>query len=86
MSTVNFTVSQIKEIESAESVAVARVLLANIIESSASSKKPIKPAKRQYLLNQTRRARTVVDVAAIAYNMLLAGEGLRSLDSTYFAK
>jgi hypothetical protein len=86
MQVENFTVEQIKEIETAESVETARILMRSIIDTSSKGKRPIKPAKRQYLLNQTARAKGVVDVVAIAYNMLLAGEGLRSLDSTYFAK
>ena len=86
MSVENFTVEQIKEIERADTVELARILMRIVIDRSSKGKRPIKPAKRQYLLNQTAKARRVVDVAAIGYNMLLAGEGLRSLDSTYFAK
>ena len=47
----NFTVEQIKEIENADSLQTARVLLNTIIENSSTGQRPIKPAKRQYLLD-----------------------------------
>ena len=82
----NFTVEQIKEIENADSLQTARVLLNTIIENSSTGQRPIKPSKRQYLLNQVQGTRKILDVAAIAYNMLLAGEGLNVIGSKYFSK
>lgn len=81
-----FEVTDIKRIENATSVGEAREMLIEILDRSKKSKRPIRAEKDLYLRRSIERAPDVMEVVAIAYNMLLAGEGLASLDSRYFMK
>lgn len=81
----NFTRENIAEIESAKSVDQARKLLLDLLVKSAmgKSKNPMNPAKTSYLKRRAYAAPTVEKVAAIAWNMLLVGEGMGVKDSGY---
>jgi len=79
----NFTPADIKTLEAVDSKEAAQLLLKKIVEQAAVSEYPIKPEKVQALFRQISIARNKTEVIAIGYNMLLAGEGLATVNSRY---
>ena len=81
----NFTRKDILQIEKAESPEHARTLLLELIERSklGTSKNPMMPRKTAFLKQRAHAHDTVERIAAIAWNMLLVGEGLGVKDSSY---
>jgi hypothetical protein len=79
----NFNQADVKKLESAADVDAAREMLNAIIEKATTGEHVIKAEKANYLRRQVEGARSKADVIAIAWNMLLAGEGLASVNSKY---
>lgn len=81
----NFTREDIAQIEAAESPEQARALLLALIERSklGNSKRPMKVRKTAFLRQRAYAHDTVERIAAIAWNMLLVGEGMGVKDSSY---
>ena len=84
----NFTRENIARIEAAKSVDQARELLLDLLSNSAfgKSKNPMNPRKTAFLKQRAYAVNTIEKIAAIAWNMLLVGEGLGVKDSSYQKK
>ena len=81
----NFTREDIARIESAKSVEEARAALLELLEITklGKSANPMNPRKTAFLKQRAYAVNTVEKVAAIAWNMLLVGEGMGVKDSNY---
>lgn len=82
---MNFTREDIAFIEAAESVEAARNALLQLLERSSmgKSKNPMNPRKTAYLKQRAYAVGSIEKVAAIAWNMLLVGEGMGVKNSGY---
>ena len=85
MKQCNFTREDIARIEASKSLEEARIHLLNLLEGSklGKSENPMNPRKTAFLKHRAYAVNTVEKVAAIAWNMLLVGEGLGVKDSSY---
>jgi len=81
----NFTQEDITSM-SAMSFEIAKSFAHELITKAESSESPIKPDKCRYLHGSVDRARTNADLIYLFYNMLLSGEGLGSITSSYSKK
>jgi hypothetical protein len=82
---MNFTREDIAQIEAARTVEEARAQLLLLLERSSmgKSKTPMNPRKTAFLKHRAYAVSSVEKVAAIAWNMLLVGEGMGVKDSSY---
>ena len=82
----NFTTDDLNAVSSADSMESAQALLHAIVDKAAVSKSAIKPEKVAALHRNINAARNKAEVVAIGWNMMLAGEGLASVNSKYQRK
>jgi hypothetical protein len=81
----NFDREDIALIEASETVEEARKRLLGLLEGSklGKSKNPMNPRKTAFLRHRAYAVDSVEKVAAIAWNMLLVGEGMGVKNSSY---
>jgi hypothetical protein len=81
----NFTIDEVKAVEKSTTLESAKDYMISIINKAHPnvSEKPMNPRKIAFLIEQVNSRKTIDQIAAIGYNMILVGEGLGSATSSY---
>lgn len=82
----NFTAEDLQVLNTAETLEAAQTMLHAIVDKAATGKSPIKPEKVAQLHRNIDAAASKNEVIRTGWNMLMSGEGLATISSTYQRK
>lgn len=80
MKSSNFTIADIKELETMTDVAMMKTRVTDLL--TAESQHPIKPEKLTFFLGRVNAMTKPIQIIKFMYDLLLSGEGNSVLGST----